>query len=415
MTDPHCYLESLSPELLIPILTRLPDLESLDSLLRASPAAYHVFDTHAATVFEEVLSSGSTHTYTCALIRIIALIRAEALPPTVHDLASFKDLVRHETSPHRWKPPRWVHPPTSLPLDLSSAVLRGLLATNRKVQRLTFGCLDYYLDRFRPLKPFNSAGFSFNSTYFGEHSRGLIGAWNNKQPNTVYYYPVHDIGPPSWVEQQRVLRAFWRIQLSRDLSAAVGASHIIWLEGETFKGNYQMSPADLCDVPQRFTDAAGGVLLGGRELRSRETLLEHELLESAIQYMQEVKEVTNESTYWRLKKDWAAGSAPANQKDLETLDLTFRSNMWSYFSNLSGDPWYHDMSFLSPLQHVKFESFRRFGFAIWSTARMAEYGLLMADDDAAAGLQQPNWEAWRNLLTQDERDEVDRENKRRDG
>ena len=62
MTDFKCYIESLPPELLLPILTHLPDLDSLGSLLRASPAAYRVFDTRSAFVFKTVLSSGNTHT-----------------------------------------------------------------------------------------------------------------------------------------------------------------------------------------------------------------------------------------------------------------------------------------------------------------------------------------------------------------
>ncbi|PMD26037.1 hypothetical protein NA56DRAFT_745018 [Hyaloscypha hepaticicola] len=56
MTNPHCYLKSLSPELLLPILSHLPDLHSLDSLLRASPALYRVFDSQSGTIFKTVLA-----------------------------------------------------------------------------------------------------------------------------------------------------------------------------------------------------------------------------------------------------------------------------------------------------------------------------------------------------------------------
>jgi hypothetical protein len=114
MENAICYIESLPPELLLPILIALPDLESLDSLLRASPAAFRIFDSFGAIVFETILSSGSNYTYTCALIRITTLIRTNALLPAVYDLERFKRLVRHETSPHRWDPPLWDHPPTSL-------------------------------------------------------------------------------------------------------------------------------------------------------------------------------------------------------------------------------------------------------------------------------------------------------------
>jgi hypothetical protein len=76
MAEDYYLFENLSPELIFSILTHRPDLESLDSLIRASPVAFRVFNLQAATIFRTVLSSGSTHAYTCAIIRIIALIRA---------------------------------------------------------------------------------------------------------------------------------------------------------------------------------------------------------------------------------------------------------------------------------------------------------------------------------------------------
>lgn len=414
MSDPRSYLESLPPEIFLPILNYLPDLESLDSLLRASPTAYRIFDDKGAAVFKAVLSSGNTHTYTYALIRIIALIRADALPPTVKDLTTFKDLVMHETSSHRWEPPRWVEPLTTLPSDITATVLRGLLATSRKVNRLVFGCLEYYLDRFKVLRPFHRATFSFDSMPFAEVLPDIIGPWQEKEANTIYYYPVHDIGPPSWVEQQRVLRVFWRIELSRALNTAVDASRIIWPQIKGFEGVNQMSSADLCHVGLIFFGERGGRVLDFEELMVRETLLEHELLESAIKYRQDTREIIPESTYWRLTKDWLHSSMPTNQKDWETLDVTYTSPMWEYFYDLTGTCLYHEVRRFTPLQHIKFAPFRPFGFAIWSMARMVGYGLLVPAEEYGVGAQVPYYEAWRNLLSQNEIDAVDSENEIKD-
>jgi hypothetical protein len=90
--------------------------------------------------------------------------------------------------------------------------LRGLLATNRKLQRLAFGCLEYYLDRFTALRPFLRPEFSFKWEW-GDSSRATecMGPWLDKQADAIYYYPIHDICSPSWLEQQRILRVFWRI------------------------------------------------------------------------------------------------------------------------------------------------------------------------------------------------------------
>jgi hypothetical protein len=365
MENAICYIENLSPELLLPILISLPDLESLDSLLRASPAAFRIFDSFGATVFEKVLSSGSNLTYTCSLIRITALIRTNALPTDVYNLERFKRLVRHETSPHRWDPPLWDHPPTNL-LNTSATALRGLLATNRKIQRLAFGCLEHYLDHFTALTPFLRPEFSFKWEW-GDSSRATecMGPWLDKQADAIYYYPIHDIGSPSWLEQQRVLRVFWRIQLSRDIATAIDTSSIVWPDLEWKNGHDRLNPAYLCDAPSIVcihnvepdvsnwsdseeldeetldmiadqVDSGYSLLLDSEEEIRTHTMLEQELLESAVQYTQDAKEAIGESSYWQLKKDWADSSMPSRE-EWDTLNLTFRSNMWTFYNIGTGN------------------------------------------------------------------------------
>jgi hypothetical protein len=403
---------------------------------------HFVFDSLGAIVFETILSSGSNHTYTCALIRVNALIRTNALPSAVHDLESFKWLVRHETSPHRWDPPLWDHPPTNL-LNTSATILRGLLATNRKLQRLAFGCLEYYLDRFTALRPFLRPEFSFKWGW-GDSSRATecIGPWLDKQADAIYYYPIYDIGSPSCLKQQRILRVFWRMQLSRDITAAIDTSSIVWPDQEWKEGHDWSNPAYLCDAPpsvciysfepdvnnwsdseeldeetlNMIADQAVSVyshLVDSKEMRTP-TMLEHELLESALHYTQDAKETIDESSYWQLKKNWAASSMPSRE-EWDTLNLTFRSNMWIFFNNGTDNGHFHALgqhrTQTDCLQHAAFDHWRRFGFAIWSTARMASYGLLLTAKDYCRGMTAPCLEAWRNLLTQDERDAVDKENR----
>ena len=162
------------------------------------------------------------------------------------------------------------------------------------------------------------------------------------------------------------------------------------------------SPADFCDVPSFFFDEKGGQSVEYRKMIHMETILEHEVLDPAVEYMEKVQEVISESTYWQLKMNW------------ETMDVMWSSSMWVYFCNLAGSPWSHYLRYLSPLKHAKFESWRHYGFAIWSTARMTGYGLLLPTMDYAVGLEVPYYEAWSNLLTEDERESLDKENKRLD-
>ncbi len=48
-------------------------------------------------------------------------------------------------------------------------------------------------------------------------------------------FPIHDLGPPTWVEEQRVLRAFWRMQLFHDLERAAANGSIPYLSTELAK------------------------------------------------------------------------------------------------------------------------------------------------------------------------------------
>lgn len=198
MSEPKSALENVAPELLTQILSSLSDLESLGSLLRASPASYRLFSIHniSKSIFETILSSGNTHTYTIALIRISLLIRSNTLPSSIHNLISFKDLLRHESSSHRWTPPRWTESPTTFP-DAPSTSYLALLATNRKIQHLTTACLEHYLEVFRQLRPYNAAEFHYDASTFATFAPELLSPWQNKLPNQIFHFPVHDTGPPS--------------------------------------------------------------------------------------------------------------------------------------------------------------------------------------------------------------------------
>lgn len=118
--QPECVFESLAPELVLAVVTRLPDLESLDKLLRASPVASRLFDNYGVEIMEALPSKNShslTHKFTRSLICIVALLRYGALPPQVHDMDSFQRLVRFETMNTRYRPWKSKFIPLPLPSD----------------------------------------------------------------------------------------------------------------------------------------------------------------------------------------------------------------------------------------------------------------------------------------------------------
>lgn len=147
-----CQLESLAPELLLHIVKRLPDLTSLDCLLRASTAVFRLFDSYAVEITEAVLSSGFTHRHIQVIIRITALIRSSALP--IKDLVSFQMNVTREAIYHRMqKPSSSGLAPKRLCGTTRPAILRSIFATNTQITCYAFDCLEHYLIRFRALRP----------------------------------------------------------------------------------------------------------------------------------------------------------------------------------------------------------------------------------------------------------------------
>jgi hypothetical protein len=133
-----------------------------------------------------------------------------------------------------------------------------------------------------------------------------------------------------------------------------------------------------------------------------------------LQYTSEVDELIDETQHWRLLELRQIYRKPINHEDWKTLDLTYASDVWYFFGNLSGSRLAHESDHLSPLKHAKLELWRQFGFAIWSTERMASYGLLLSLDICAVGMEVPYYEAWKSLLTQHQKDAVDEENKKQE-
>lgn len=223
-------LEGLPVELILMILRQLPDLTMLDSVLRASPSMNRAFDLYAAEVAQAILLSGATCGHTCVIINIVALIRSSALP----ELRNFHQQVTAEAMWRytRVRKSRDGFAPKYLASNTKPAVIRSILATNRRLTWLSIECLEFYLARFRSRKPrypvapdknkrvktFRTSEPSWRDDY--------VEACNTKLEDTEC--DSRDVGPPSWTEKQRVLRAFWRFRLIHDLKAAAENGRLSW-------------------------------------------------------------------------------------------------------------------------------------------------------------------------------------------
>ncbi|KAK7928358.1 hypothetical protein PG985_005356 [Apiospora marii] len=347
----HSYFERLPPELLLPILSNLSGLEFLDSILRASPAAYRLFDTYGAEIFEPLLSSGETTTY-------------------------------------RWDPPRWELPPCPLPTGMTATALRGRLASHRKVVALTVGSLEYYLGLFNASKPEQLADKEF--FYALEHSDGwkgdYVGAWQPDPPREPF--PLRGAGPPTWVEELRVMRACWRLELFESARVGIEAGRLPWPPTvEIYEPHLRGMGAD----PRMFYDCMLGAPGWSRRRRGppgheesdanpHATTegahdLDAEMLTTVQTYMAENRPSLAAPDFLaRARRSWRV-PAPEGPGDLDVLGNVSGILLFYYDDDdASGGGGEEDPaaaeSHASPIRHVSFEPFRRAGFAIWSERRL---------------------------------------------
>ncbi|KAK8135054.1 hypothetical protein PG984_007066 [Apiospora sp. TS-2023a] len=238
-----CLFETFPTELLLKIISGLPDLTSLDSILHASPTVYRIFDEYAVEITETILACGykiavSYHRHpcrtdevhhgphaiesgiTCAYIRVMfymmAAIRSGCFP--IHSLSEFCQKV---VDPFWWKTTRrgratlGYYMPESLPKDTPPKVVRSLIATYRRLNWISMDCLRHPGRRKKAFLRGCRVGPYINDAGALNEFRGI---------------PIKgpDAGPPSWVEEQRSARAFWRLQLMYDLQKAGRGNLLDW-------------------------------------------------------------------------------------------------------------------------------------------------------------------------------------------
>jgi hypothetical protein len=382
--DAHAQFENLAPELLLMIINHIQDLVSLDSLLRSSPAIYRLFESNAVSITEAVLSFGHIHGHTRVMIRIIALIRSSTLPKPLQNLQEFRRCVTYNALNNRVRPMKDGLSPSYLSEDTTPAVLRSILASARRIECLSLDCLEHYLSRFRALRPETPGGRPPRSYC---PPKGFIG-WKEAAQPEGKKYEVEDVGPPSWVEEQRVIRAFWRVQVWYDLQKAVACSMLEWPE----KGVpvLRRSPWVLYKGSP-LHQTAGPRGQGGSRV-------DHEFQEisSIVEYIQEIQGEDDERHFLRgaqalldtepreVKRKWPA-PVPGPKDWLEVTWVAPASLFHFYtvysFNNIA--PW------------------RRFGFAFWSESRLSGYGFLNPDFCKGGIQRRTNWifhYVWRSIL-----------------
>lgn len=205
-TSTSSLFDSLPTEIIVKIALYLPDLPSLFYLDQASLNFAAVFNQYGPEIMGSVLAAGGQEQLphqTITIIRLVAFLRKQRLkrtpdPPTINDFIH-RHLEDSPASSAAFRP---------IPANQSPSAIRSVLAAATKISLLTSCCLAEHMRRCLALRPSHAVDTTW---------RGGPSEWTSFLAGPGVPYTPHSSGSPSWLERQRVVRAFWSLQLYLDM------------------------------------------------------------------------------------------------------------------------------------------------------------------------------------------------------
>ena len=199
------FFSTLPAPLPLMIMEAIEDLPSLHRLIQTSSSAATVFKRNPGTIMETILSY-----YPAELQRLLYLI----LNFRSGGNTTTRDQSQRARSVDRFLDGTFMRElqPNSADTNLPSTASFSIVATMSLVkdadhiQQLAHSFLEIHLARSARIEPYYQLDpfYHYHASY-------------PKQPPVCRRYKPMDSGQPSWIEEQRVLRALWRLQLYFDL------------------------------------------------------------------------------------------------------------------------------------------------------------------------------------------------------
>jgi hypothetical protein len=341
----------LPEELRIEIIKLSPDPVSLRSLVHASPAMGRVLDRYPLEIVEVVLDA-TVPVETRRLMGAVLKGRFSRFPASLSEAQKVAKTAS-TTATDEMRSSR---------LDQAAAAVRSLLATAENVHAWSYACLEHLIRKSMELRPSTliklGDGFKKQEQFENAESR-------------EDYLPQYT-GPPSWVEEQRMIKAFWRLQFFMEL------------QGASNKGRLDTHwPGQEVDVlskssPDSFYDVF--------DFEREQTLTACDFFGAVTSGNIASVEAVHDNAYGLPTIRWVEGAVPrcscAEPPSIELGKDTFCQGPvyldrmpCSYF-------FYQVMSTTNgwldgcPLTLVfPFQSWRKYGFAIWDDKRMADLGM----------------------------------------
>ena len=360
---------ALPLEVLLQILQDVPDLQCLDSILQASSSASRLFSTFGVKIIAAIVDKGALCSSIYDLIRLVALIRTSSWAEYVNSINNFRfQLIPplfgyYDSGPvhYRWTEHHGTddgHKRNSFGFRTTPDILRSLLVTHRQIMSHTWGVLNFYLTRFRQVRPRYPSDPSFE---FNIYSHG-VKPWL-QYPASDPYHSL-DFGPATWVEVQRVCQAYWQREVLERLREAVDRGSIPWQTDDvarlrTITAAELWIPSECGHQPRR---RALHPILHPRPIISTTTQVLLTVAEFEDVWFKHVSPLPSPS-YAIPDRSCDRDDAVVSRNKSEALEFAD-----CYLLRGPRD--------VRPIRHMPFHPFQRLGFAIWETRRLGACGLI---------------------------------------
>ena len=220
MPDPFSALPMPLP---LMIFDAIEDFYTLSNLLQSSPAANVIFEGFYGHIAEAALSNLTPQLQ--RLLRTIVHIRSDHL--NIGGKLTSSEALDSFLSARVLNDVAGDEPLSNATVSL--AAVRSLTKSANRVQQSASSFFEELLDRVNSIKP----PYLPDNSYDFNDFRVSLSEKNNrvKLPEGCRYNPI-ECGAASWIEEQRVCRALWRLQLYFDLVTIVrprpGATSLAW-------------------------------------------------------------------------------------------------------------------------------------------------------------------------------------------
>jgi len=365
-------------ELRLQIIKLSPNPFSLRNLAHASPAMGRVLDRYPLEIVEEVMEA----TVPLQTRRLMdAVLKAR-----------FSDFFASMPEAQTIAEADWVFATENIRSsgpDQAAAAVRSLLASAANVHAWSHACLEHMIRKSMELRP-----STLIKTGAGWRNQERFGNAESRKD-----YIPQETGPPSYVEEKRMMESFWRLQFFLELQEAGRKGRLdgIWPR-EEIDALFESSADGFYDVHKSFLEQ----ILTASDFFDAVTA-------GAIASLEAVKD----NAFGLPTIRWEEGAVSRcycadpvffvdSKKDIFHQDPSceylgpWGYMFWSRMSSLEG---YEDGG---PLTLVyPFKCWRKYGFAIWDEKRMADLGM-RHPTKSSYGRNYSYSFSWWSLLTEEE-------------